>query len=303
MLFSEVYGSYFNVVAEVIGEAVNDTLTDKKMYEIVSKKAFAESAINIPSALKKEEWKLITADLKTPIKHKPTMPLTILQKRWLKAMLSDPRIRLFDVSVKGLEDVEPLYTQDTFQYFDRYNDGDDFENPKYIKNFRTILTALENKNKLVVHFDTRLGQRCRVSCIPHRLEYSQKDDKFRLIAVNSKENITINLSRIVFCNLWESYKDCEDREENHKRETLVFELTDERNALERIMLNFSHLKKKTEKIDDKHYRVSLEYDKSDETEMLIRILSFGPMIKVQSPQGFIELIKNRIEKQKGCGLL
>ncbi len=303
MLFSEVYGSYFNVVAEIINEAVNGTLTDRKMYEIVNRKAFAESTMNIPFALKSEEWKLITSDLKTPIKHTPTMPLTTLQKRWLKALLDDPRIKLFDVSAKGLEDIEPLYTQDIFEYFDRYNDGDDFENPKYIENFRIILTALKNKNKIVVHFDTRLGQRHRISCIPHRLEYSQKDDKFRLIAVNSRETTIINLSRISFCSLWESYRDYEDREERHRKETLVFELTDKRNALERIMLNFSHLKKKTEKIDDKHYRVSLEYDKSDETEMLIRILSFGPMIKVQSPQGFIELIKNRIEKQKGCGLL
>ena len=64
------------------------------------------------------------------------------------------------------------------------------------------------------------------------------------------------------------------------------------------MLHFSHLEKETEKLGDKKYRVKLLYETEDETEMLIRILSFGPMIKVLSPQNLIEQIKNRIEKQE-----
>ena len=138
MLFSEVYGSYFNVVAKVLEQAIDGTLTDKNLYEIVSENAFSESVMNIPTALKSGEWNLITPEYKTPIKHKPTMPLTTLEKRWLKSLLDDPRIKLFDVSAKGLEDVEPLYNRDTFVYFDKYSDGDDFENPEYIRNFRTI---------------------------------------------------------------------------------------------------------------------------------------------------------------------
>ncbi len=41
-----------------------------------------------------------------------------------------------------------------------------------------------------------------------------------------------------------------------------------------------------------------DYDKDDETEMVIRILSFGPMIKVVQPEHFINLIKERLRKQK-----
>ena len=41
MLFSEVYGSYFNVVAKVIEQAIDGTLTDKNLYEIVSENAFS----------------------------------------------------------------------------------------------------------------------------------------------------------------------------------------------------------------------------------------------------------------------
>lgn len=39
------------------------------------------------------------------------------------------------------------------------------------------------------------------------------------------------------------------------------------------------------------------YNKSDETEMVIRILSFGPLLRVQEPSGFIELLRHRLRKQ------
>ena len=42
------------------------------------------------------------------------------------------------------------------------------------------------------------------------------------------------------------------------------------------------------------------YEKEDETELVIRVLSFGPMIKVTAPQSFAELIKQRLIAQKSC---
>lgn len=44
-----------------------------------------------------------------------------------------------------------------------------------------------------------------------------------------------------------------------KKRILVLELTDERNALKRVMLHFSHLEKETERLDDTHYRITLFY--------------------------------------------
>ena len=69
-----------------------------------------------------------------------------------------------------------------------------------------------------------------------------------------------------------------------------------------MLLHFSHFEKQAEKIDDEHYKLILKYDKDDETELVIRILSFGPMVKVIEPYNFVELIKKRLEMQKSCGL-
>lgn len=79
---------------------------------------------------------------------------------------------------------------------------------------------------------------------------------------------------------------------------MIFELVDERNALERVLMHFAHLEKQVEKIDERKYQVTLYYDKEDETEILIRVLSFGPMLRVVKPVAFINLIKCRLLDQK-----
>lgn len=302
MLFSEIYGSYYNAVSKLIACAVDGDLTKEKMYEIVDKYAFAESGVSIPTAIKSGEWNLITEDMKTPIKNKPSMPITLLEKRWLKSVLDDPRVKLFDINADALKGIEPLYSSDMFDYYDRFADGDDYKNPEYIKIFRLILTAIRKNHKLLIRFTSHKDFQYSIKVIPHRLEYSEKDDKFRLICVNSHHTYTVNLSRITFCKLLEKYKPFEDKKERCATGTLVLELTDEKNALERVMHEFSYLKKGTERLSDNKYRISLEYDKGDGTEILIRVLSFGTRVKVISPQSLINELKNRINKQKSCGL-
>ena len=41
-------------------------------------------------------------------------------------------------------------------------------------------------------------------------------------------------------------------------------------------------------------------DKEDETEIVIRLLSFGPMLKVVAPGHLVDLIKERLINQKSC---
>lgn len=298
MLFNEIYGKYFAAVGEIIKAAQSEKLTEKELYAIVRDNAFAESSLVIPQMLKEENWPLLRKDLSTPLEHAPKRPLTLLEKRWLKSILSDPRIKLFDVSAKGLEDIKPLYPMDSFVYFDRYSNGDPFEDPEYVKNFKTVLKAMREHRKAYVEFTGHRGTDQKRNCVVYNLEYSSKDDKFRIIASGDRYSFIINMARITECELMEEYSPEEFRPKAPIKKEIIFELFDERNALERVMLHFSHLEKETEKIGDKKYRVRLLYETEDETEMLIRILSFGPMIKVLSPQNLIEQIKNRIEKQE-----
>ena len=296
MLFHEIYSSYYRTVSLILKEAVKGSLTKKSMAELVQEHAFGESFLSIPDGLTGEQWRLLHKDLTTPLINEPVLPLTLLEKRWLKSLLLDPRIRLFEPDPTGLEDTKPLFTPDMFVYYDRYTNGDNYLDEEYIRNFRTVLKAVREKKNLSVCYESHKGLRRFFTVTPHHLEYSEKDDRFRLYAAGQYRSWVFNLSRVIDC--------CPVEEETCRQlrpireQALSFELIDNRNALERVLLHFSHLRKETKRLDPKHSRVTLYYDPQDETEMVIRLLSFGPMIKVTEPQKMIRLIRERIERQQ-----
>lgn len=82
-------------------------------------KAFAESILTIPTNLKNGTWPVLFKDNTTPLLHEPSMPLTTLQKRWMKALLLDARIALFAPSAEGLEEVQPLFQPERCPYLPR----------------------------------------------------------------------------------------------------------------------------------------------------------------------------------------
>ncbi len=297
MLFSEIYGSYFNAVAAILTQALRGDLTGKDLPEIVRQTAFGESVLSIPAALTDGTWPLLTEDYGTPLHAEPTMPLTTLQKQWLKALLQDPRVKLFSPPETGLEDVEPLFEPDVFVYYDRYTDGDPYDDEGYEQCFQCILLALREKRKLRVRFKSSRAKRHSMVCVPQRLEYSAKDDKFRLLSTRDGKMLTINLARIRSIELLEPWSEAEYCPADFREKSLTMLLTDERNALERVMLHFSDLEKETEKLDNRHYRVTLWYKRDDETELLIRLLSFGPVLRVLEPKSMVQQMRERIERQ------
>lgn len=79
---------------------------------------------------------------------------------------------------------------------------------------------------------------------------------------------------------------------------MVLEISGERNSLERCMLHFANYEKHTEYDEDKKCWVcSIYYDLADETELLIDILSFGPVVRVLGPPSFIRQIQKRVRRQ------
>ena len=298
MLFSEYYGAYFACVAEILSEAVEGTLTREKINEIAAKQGLGESVLTIPANLRNGNWPLITPDCKTPVRHLPPHPTTLLQKRWLKTLLLDPRIRLFGLTDKGLEDVAPLFDPAKIVWYDRYCNGDSFEDEDYIERFRQLLEAVKTHRKVQVIFDSHRGNHNNWTVIPYRLEYSSTDDKFRLLCHSGKwRNRTLNLSRISYVRLWGTFDPDDYPVPELTNESVTIEITNERNALERAMLQFSYLAKRTERIGEKSFRMTLNYRQEDETELLIKIISFGPLVKVVGPNSFATLIRERIERQ------
>ena len=306
MLFSEIYSAYYNTVASIISCSQQGKLDSDLLFKIVKESAFPESFMTIGSALETGKWPLIKKDYSTNIQNIPTMPLSILQKRWLKALCNDKRIRLFvddEVLTKlrlKLKDVEPLFTENDYYLYDNYSDGDPYGDSNYIKIFRTVLEAIHQKKTISVEYTGRFGQQKRFTCAPYKIEYSEKDDKFRIISKVKNRHSILNIARINSCELTENSKVDDISEEDlpyNRRTTVTLEIYDERKAMERVMLAFAHFEKSAVQISDDVYQLTLNYDSFDETELVVRVLSFGPMVKVLEPESFRNLIQERISKQ------
>lgn len=303
MMFSELYSAYYNAVAAILRQAVRHPVTKEELRTIIDAQAFSESVLSIEPALAGEKWQLLKQDGTTPLHYAPTMPLTLLQKRWLKAISLDPRMKLFDFDASGLEDVAPLFTADDIYLFDRYADGDPFEEEAYIQTFHLILDAVKNRRPLKIDLKNRQGARTRLKVMPEYLEYSEKDDKFRLITSGYRCGKIVNLGRILSCELLEGgFCGYPQKPVMAADRHVVLALSDGRNALERVLLHFAHFEKEAQRLDETHYRITIRYQRDDETELLIRVLSFGPFLEVTEPESFVSLVKTRLEMQKSCEL-
>lgn len=301
MIFHEIYSAYYQTVAKILEAALEHPLKKNEICKIIEEYAFSESILSIEPTLREQKWQLLKSNGTTILKNDPSMPLTTIQKRWLKSICQDPRIHLFqdDLTELDFPEIEPLFTQDDFYIFDQYQDGDDYTDDSYIRNFRMILDAIKNQYPLKITTYNHKGKKVSMKILPKYLEYSEKDDKFRVAGFGSRLGGTVNLGRIVSC---EGTKTTENTKLIHRipprKRRVIFELEDERKALERVLLQFAHFPKKAERIAKNKYQITVDYDKDDETEMVIRILSFGPMIKVVQPEHFVNLIKERLRKQK-----
>lgn len=298
MLVHEIYGSYYRAVAAILRKTLDGPVSRADMVRLCNEHSFGDSARNIPPALLKQEWPLLRADGTTILDHAPTLPLTLLERRWLKAISLDSRVQLFELDLSFAADVEPLFRPEDIICFDRYGDGDDYADPVYRAVFRTLLRAVEEKRRVRMTYASRRGTMRTDECTPLRLEYSERDDRFRVLCAAEGDVVTRNLSGVTACDPLEldpgPLPDPDCREARRVR----LEITDYRNTLERMSLHFAHLRKEVERAGDRKYLMTLWYDPTDETEMIIRVLQFGPMVKVVEPRSFAAEVKKRIGEQR-----
>lgn len=319
-LFDKIYSCYYQVVRHILSEAQKEPLTEKQMEALIRKYGFQESVFVILPKLLDGEWALLKKEKEDTSAYSPAVrgelrpPLTLLQKRWLKSMLADRRAGLFlsgkerEWAEEALKDATPLYNEDDFYYYDRYSDGDDYESEQYRENFKTVLHALEHGRALFIAYEGKQKIPFTYEVLPYQLQYSSKDDKFRLCCRQYKHRsfcreILLNMGRIKACHL--SNREVTEQVEffrfkngRRSKEPVVIEISGERNSLERCMLHFASYEKHTEFDSEKNTcRCSIYYDRADETELLIDILSFGPAVRVLGPEAFLNLVKARVGRQ------
>ncbi len=313
-LFSEIYSCYYQVLRHLL--CSQDALTIQDIRRLICGEGFEESLLSIIPKLEDGTWNLFEKDGKlyrSRLSSSLTTPVSDLEKSYLKALLSDPRIGLFldreqsEALDNMLADVTPLWRPEQFYYFDRFADSDPYEEGNYPNWLRILLQAQKQNQYVDIDYTSPNGRRVHHHYVPARLEYSVKNDKFRILALKPVHRDKylleiLNVSRIQSVQLLpktlSSPVDLDAMiQRSYYKEPLRLLIVNKRNALERAMLHFANYEKNTTKIDEDTYECLIYYNQNMETELLIEVMSFGPMLTVLENERFLNSLKERLQKQ------
>ena len=324
-LFNEIYGTYYRITALALEKK---SLAEKDIRALIDEYGTEETRIGLSGLLlpgkdpaKSADWGFFTRSedgtLKSILLNTPKQFMTALEKKWLKAKLRDRRIRLFlsDETIAQLEeklaDVTPLYSGELFRCFDRFSDGDDMTSEEYIRIFRICLKAYKEHKPLYIRYLSGHGNYITATVLPLKMEYSFKNDKFRMYCRSCRRThlekhspyLTVNIGRIIKAEFAAENAGFEKQNIGEipiRKEAgpITIRVTEERNSVERFMLEFASYSKKTVRDPETgECMVTLSIKKDEETEVLIRLLGFGPTIEIMSPPGFRAQAAERIFKQ------
>ena len=145
------------------------------------------------------------------------------------------------------------------------------------------------------------------NAVPLKLEYSPRNDKFRLFIKNEEgKYFVLNLSKIQEVKLSDKKFEAETakmpkKEEYIKQLVLILDNSAGKHDFSRAMREFSDLKKETEPLGNQKYKITMEYYKDDEEEIAIRIMAYLPYIEVKKPFEIKKIIQEKLRRQLKYG--
>ncbi|MBC1475290.1 WYL domain-containing protein [Listeria grandensis] len=306
-IFNEMYGMYYRVVLEILSQKRG--LTKQDCAEIVRELGFDESGLHLLPQLT-ENWHLLVERsdeaVYDSILKRDWLPVQgSLLKRWLKTVLRDPRMGLFltDDVLAGLErelvDYDVLFDVDTIWCFDGFLGGDMYLEPGYRARFGVVLDALYGKRELELVYQAQEGRVLTGTFLPVRLEFSQKNDKFRLLCFRKADLMpfTLNMAKLAEVRMGAQI---EGELPEHKAEMVIVKchVVDHRNAVDRAMIHFADYKKKAFRTARANvFEIEIYCPRGDLTELVIQLLSFGPMVQVLEPVSVVAEMKRRLARQ------
>lgn len=313
-VFSEIYGIYYRIVAALLE---TPSWTKEALITYISTHGTSDTTMEAMPKLLNGTWPLFTErgqHYLSKMSHMASLPLTSIEIAWLRTILADEKSNLFLSSAEKnklaamLLHTGYLYGKDDIIDIDREGDGDSFGNVHYQHHFQVLLKGIQDHAILEITYQTARGKRIKGLYIPVKLEYSAKNDKFRCYCIylmgKKERKTTINVGRIkAIAPTGKTSPQPIDDDMYFSgsliKEPLCVEVYDERNGIERFMVEFSTYQKKT--VYDKEKKtcyVEIYYAKADEIEIVTKILSFGPVIRVLGPDSFIALITARLRRQR-----
>lgn len=308
-LFDDIYSAYFIAVEHVLASA---PLTKRQLHEQLFAELSEDGAVEAETKLLDGTWPLLTEKngrYYSVLEHTPSRPYTHLERAYLRALIDDPRSVLF-LNDEQLESMRArlsgdtrMFSTDEFFRYDRASGGDEVSNPAFRENCQLLLGAMREDEWVRFDYLTRKNRQMSIVCRPLTMEYSGKDDRFRLHDVDAEGSYNIHLlSAIEHVKITEPPElyvpVSEDAEPMRCKQPILLEIMPQRNALNRFMMQFSYLEKISEyNAETGCATVRLWYPIPDEREIIIRLLGFGASIRVREPKRVVDEMRRRIRLQ------
>lgn len=239
-------------------------------------------------------------------------PITMVEARWLLTVLNDPKAELFltlkekEAVIGCIGDRYSPFKSSSVIYFDRYYREADF---KKERNTLVCLTeAIRNHRVIEVIYISKRGNTVEGSFKPLTVEYSKRDDIFRIFALpcGGGSVFTMNLNGIKEITVTDRVFDFEEATEeldnffSQNKTKITVEFYDSRSLTDRILSEFSPWEKQClYNKESELYTLTVYYQKTDELEMVIRLMGYGNEIVIKDRDHPVALeIKRRLYKQK-----
>ncbi|WP_160690958.1 WYL domain-containing protein [Clostridium sp. C2-6-12] len=326
-LFHEYKNKYFHLVFRILNLAKNGLykdeiirLIEKEEYDekIIGKdfKTFEGMLLNQYSEidnfnfLEEKEGKYYSI-----LNNQDSIPLKVrfskLEKSWLNGMIKESVVQ----ALLGKETLEKLEaalidvkkgSNEVIEFTNKVKSDFDIDLEKISKDFYTILEGIINEKPILYsNVDKNGNEYNNQLALPIRIEYSLKDDKFRASLYSLEENrsILVNLHTLKEVKIAQDVNSKIKREDvlkilkekKYSEIPITIELEDIRGAMERCFMSFSSFERNSRNISENKYEIDIYYYTFEEDEVIRKIMSLGPYVKVKSPDRVKENIIDKIK--------
>jgi hypothetical protein len=310
-LFNETKNRYFQIVQDIINLMSRKSLTEKDIKELLQEQSFNEPDFEFEAALlnksrtRDEDLFLIEKDGSVYVPHiKTTIPIrpSAVEKQWLKALTEDEKLELFlkEHTIERLKsklgNVNNIVNNSYIEYrnTDKVTVKTEEEQEIYNTCFKRVYEALRGHRFISYSYCSNNGRLYEnMKGYPFRIEYSSKNNKFRLsmMPVDMSRPIKMNMDGFKSVEILEAadpqYRKAAIEKISSKmaENPIVLEIEDKHNAIERCFSIFSYYDKEAYYDSEKHrHYMTLFYYEFDERELVRDILSLGSAALVISPE-------------------
>ena len=316
--FNRLYSAYYKIALKTI-KAINnkEISTQEELITFVSSFSILNGKTPAKSNKYQSDFLDATADLfkirngklYTPfmnITNDFMFPLTTPEISFLKTIINDENCKLImgesynllktELDKPEFNEIYPYFDKDKYAIFDQFVNGDKLfiEDKTYIYNFNLLLNAVKKNEPVYFEYIEDEILKTKIS-VPERIEYSQKEDRFKVV-LNSK-NRPLDIQNIRLCKYTD--KSLSPSKEKEILTCIVsIDIPESKKYIrDRLFREFSPFERDCEKIDESEHILYFKFEAGDYKEIAYRLLQFGPYVYCSEPGCVRERIKEKIDQQ------